>query len=47
MNILYTVNDKFVPQAAAGICSVCVNNREAEKIHFYVFYSGITSEKKI
>lgn len=47
MNILYTVNDKFVPQAAAGICSVCENNREAEKIHFYVFSSGITSENKI
>lgn len=47
MNILYTVNDKFVPQAAAGICSVCVNNREAEKIHFYVFSLGITSQNKI
>lgn len=47
MNILYTVNDKFVPQAAAGICSVCENNREIEKIHFYVFSSGITTQNKL
>lgn len=47
MNILYTVNDKFVPQAATGICSVCENNRELEEIHFYVFSSGITPQNKI
>lgn len=47
MNILYTVNDKFVPQLGAGICSVCENNREVEEIHFYVFSSGITSQNKI
>lgn len=47
MNILYTVNDKFVPQLGAGICSVCENNRQVEEIHFYVFSSGITSQNKV
>ena len=46
MNILYTVNDKFVPQLAAGICSVCENNREEDLIHFYVFSLGIQEENK-
>lgn len=46
MNILYTVNDKFVPQIGAGICSVCENNREEKEIHFYVFSLGITNQNK-
>lgn len=46
MNILYTVNNKFVPQIGAGICSVCENNREEDKIHFYVFSLGITEHNK-
>ena len=46
MNILYTVNNGFVPQLACGICSVCENNREESQIHFYVFSLGITDENK-
>lgn len=46
MNILYTVNNGFVPQLAAGICSVCENNQAEEQIHFYVFSLGITQENK-
>ena len=36
MNLFYTVNDAFVPQLGAAICSVCENNREAEDIAFYI-----------
>lgn len=46
MNILYTVNDKFVPQIGAGICSVCENNKSEEDIHFYVLSIGITESNK-
>ena len=35
MNILYTFNDKFVPQVAAAITSVCENNKNVFEIHFY------------
>ena len=46
MNILYTLNDKFVPQVAAGIASVCENNKELKDIKFYLFSMGITLENK-
>ena len=46
MNILYTVNDKFVPQLGAGICSICENNPEEKEIHFYVCSLGITTQNK-
>ncbi|MBR3254762.1 MAG: glycosyltransferase family 8 protein [Clostridia bacterium] len=46
MNILYTLNDKFVPQVAAGICSVCENNKEVENITFYLISKEITNENK-
>lgn len=46
MNILYTVNNDFVPQLATGICSVCENNRDLEIIQLYVFSDGITAENK-
>ena len=47
MNILYTLNDKFVPQVAAGICSVCENNKEMDEINFYLISDGITTENQI
>ena len=47
MNILYTLNDKFVPQVAAGICSVCENNKDFENITFYLISKGITNENKM
>lgn len=46
MNILYTLNDKFVPQVAAGICSVCENNKDIDEINFYLISKEITDENK-
>lgn len=46
MNILYTLNDKFVPQVAAGITSVCENNKDFEEIHFYLMSMGISKNNK-
>ena len=46
MNIVYTLNDKFVPQVGAGIVSVCENNKEAKDINFYLVSSGITDNNK-
>lgn len=46
MNILYTTNDKFVPQIGAGVCSVCENNKDLEELMIYIFSMGITSENK-
>lgn len=46
MDILYTLNDKFVPQVASSICSVCENNKEIDKIVFYLISNGITDVNK-
>lgn len=46
MNILYTVNNNFVPQLATCICSVCENNRDSENIQFYVLSDGVSSANK-
>lgn len=46
MNILYTLNDKFVPQVAAGICSVCENNKQIKNITFYLISKEITDVNK-
>ena len=46
MNILYTLNDKFVPQVAAGICSICENNKDLDNITFYLISKEITDENK-
>lgn len=46
MNILYTLNDKFVPQVSAGICSVCENNKDAKEITFYIVSKEITQDNK-
>ena len=45
MNIVYTVDNKFVPQLATGICSICENNKE-EDVCFYVVSKGITDDNK-
>ena len=42
MNILYTFNDKFVPQVASSIISVCENNQATTQINFFVISMGIT-----
>lgn len=46
MNILYTINDKFVPQASACMCSVCENNKEENNICFFVAGMGISNNNK-
>ena len=46
MNIIYTSNDKFVPQVGAGICSVCENNKDFVEINFYIVSYGIKSKNK-
>lgn len=46
MNILYTLNDGFVPQVAAGICSVCENNKTEDEIVFFLFSSLISEKNK-
>ncbi|MBQ2639507.1 MAG: glycosyltransferase family 8 protein [Bacilli bacterium] len=46
MNILYTLNDKFVPQVAAGICSICENNKRERNINFYLISDGISNDNK-
>lgn len=45
MNIVYTVDNKFVPQLATGICSICENNKD-EELCFYVVSKGITDNNK-
>lgn len=47
MNILYTFNDKFVPQVAASICSICENNKSIENITFYLITMDISNKNKI
>ena len=46
MNIVYTLNDKFVPQVGAGIVSLCENNLDSEYINFYLVSSGISKINK-
>ena len=45
MDVLYTLNDKFVPQVAAWICSVCENNGRWE-IDFHIISSWIVKENQ-
>ena len=46
MNIIYTLNDGFVPQVGAGIVSVCENNIEIKNIKFFIVSAGITEKNK-
>lgn len=46
MNIVYTLNDKFVPQVAASMCSVCENNTDFKQITFFLISMGINSKNK-
>ena len=46
MNILYTVNDKYIPQVATGICSILENNKDVKRIVFYIISDGITESNK-
>ncbi len=46
MHILYTLNDDFVPQVAAWICSVCENNKN-ENVVFHIISAWITEKNQI
>ena len=46
MNIMYTLNDGFVPQVGAGIVSVCENNRSIKEITFFLISYGIKEKNK-
>lgn len=45
MNIAYTFNNKFVPQVATSICSICENNK-TEKITFFLITDGMSAENQ-
>lgn len=42
MNLFYVINDQFVPQLGAAICSVCENNTVADALNFYIGDKEIT-----
>lgn len=46
MNILYTINDSYVPQLASAITSVCENNKETPHINFYVIGDHISEKNQ-
>ena len=46
MNILYALNDKFVPQTATSILSLCENNKDIDEINFYIISYQITNKNK-
>lgn len=46
MNILYTFDNNFVPQVAAGMCSICENNKDIEELNFFVFSLKISKENQ-
>ncbi len=46
MNILYILDNNFVPQVAAGICSVCENNKRVRNICFYIMSLHISEENE-
>ena len=46
MNVFYTVNDAFVPQLGAALCSVCENNRDMDSIVLHVGELGVTEEHR-
>lgn len=46
MNLLYTVNEAFVPQLAASVASVCENSSPDDAIHFFVFCDKVSQTSK-
>lgn len=43
---MYTVDNNFVPQLAAGMCSIFENNKAEDAISIYVFSNGITRQNQ-
>ncbi len=46
MDIFYTVDDNFVPQLAANICSACENHAQVGDIVFHIFSKGISASNQ-
>lgn len=46
MDFLFTVDNNFIPQLAASICSICKNNLSAKSLHFYILADKVSSENK-
>lgn len=46
MDIFYTVDDNFVPQLAANICSACENHPQAGDLVFHIFSKGISAHNQ-
>ena len=46
MNILYTLNEKYVPHLAASMCSLCENNTHADEITFHIVSMGLSDDSK-
>jgi lipopolysaccharide biosynthesis glycosyltransferase len=46
MDILYSLNDKYVCHMAASLCSLCEHNEKAQEITFHIISCGITDESK-
>lgn len=46
MNIVFTINDAFIPQVAACINSICVHNSSEQSITFFVLGSNISSNNR-
>ena len=47
MNVFYFSSDLFASVVAVSMVSLLENNKEQEKITFYIVDDGISDEKKI
>ena len=46
MNILFTLNNAFVPQVATCMCSIFENNKSMSEINIYLIASNISIDNK-
>lgn len=44
MNVLYTFNEKFVPQVMASITSIMENNKQMDNIHFFLMTLNVCDD---
>lgn len=47
MNIFFTFDNNFLPQAGTSICSLCENNKEAENINIFIASHKISDSNKL
>ena len=46
MNILYALNENYMPHLAASACSLCENNKGVDQINFHIISLGIKPESQ-